>query len=130
MTDPISDMLSRIRNAVLARKANVEMPSSRSKFAIAKILEKEGFVEHAEILEKALKPTLKIVLKYVDPRTNAISEINRVSKPGRRVYAKADELPRVRFGQGFAIVSTPNGMMSSNEARKRHLGGEIICEVF
>ncbi len=130
MTDPISDMLTRIRNASLASKSVAEMPLSKMKYAIAKILEHEGYVGAVEQYQEGARPMLRINLKYDGAAKPAISSIKRISKPGRRVYAKSNELPRVRGGYGFALVSTPNGIMTSDEARKRHLGGEIICEVF
>lgn len=129
-TDPISDMLTRIRNASTVRKGTVEMPLSKIKFAIGKILEAEGYVEKAEVVEVAKKPTLRVTLKYTADRAPAITNLKRVSTPGRRIYAKALELPRVRSGKGIAIISTSNGMMTNAEARKRRLGGEIICEIF
>lgn len=128
MTDPISDMLSRIRNASMVRKANVEMPHSKLKFALAKILEKEGYVG-AVATDGEKRPMLRIDLKYTNGES-VIRSIKRISKPGRRMYARATELPTVNSGTGIAVVSTPNGLMTNKEARKRRLGGEIICEVF
>jgi small subunit ribosomal protein S8 len=127
-TDPISDMLTRIRNAQSVKKAEVVLPYSKIKFHIAKILEKEGYVQAAEVVDQAKFPMLKIVLKYQNKRPN-IQSIDRVSKPGRRVYAKSGNLPHVLSGIGIAIISTPNGLMTNREARARHLGGEVICEI-
>lgn len=131
MTDPISDMLSRIRNASLARKHTVDIPLSKMKFSIAKILEKEDYLENVGIKKDALKPTLQVTLKYdSDGKKSTISSLTRVSKPGRRIYTKADEIIPIRSGFGFAILSTPNGIMTSKEAKKRRLGGEVICEIY
>lgn len=129
MTDPISDMLTRIRNASKIKKQHVDVPASRVKFAIAKILEAEGFAEKVEMVQSGTHSNIRIHLKY-DGRQPAITTIDRVSTPGRRIYAKSNALPRVQSGYGIAIVSTSNGLMTNKEAMKRHLGGEIICEVF
>ncbi len=131
MTDPIADMLTRIRNGLLAGKFEVRASYSALKFAIAKILEQEGYVERVEVTPASNPKFQDIVLtlKY-DGKQPAIREVKRVSKPGRRVYAKADALPQVRSGIGIAIVSTPNGLMTNKEARRRHLGGEVLCELF
>lgn len=129
MTDPISDMLTRIRNAQTVRKADVVLPYSNVKFAIAKILQREGYVGTVEKTELVKHPALRIALAYeqTEPR---IRSVRRISTPGRRVYAKSTEMPRVMSGQGIAIISTPNGLMTNKEARARKLGGEIICEVY
>lgn len=129
MTDPISDMLTRIRNASQVRKANLEMPLSKMKYALAKILEKEGYVKSVETFEDGSRPMMRITLKY-DGKMPAIESVQRVSRPGLRVYAKANELPSVRSGFGVAIISTSNGLMTNKEAQKRSLGGEVICEVY
>lgn len=129
MTDPISDMLTRIRNASLVKKSELVLPYSNTKFAIAKILEKEGYLKKAEQATTQKMSVLRIELAY-ENKTPAIRSLKRISKPGRRVYAKNTELPRVMSDLGIAIVSTPNGLMSSKEARARKLGGEIICEVY
>lgn len=130
MMDPISDMLTRIRNGALARLSEIVMPHSRMKLAIAKILEHEGFVTGVETREVAGRPMLAFTLTPDAAGRPKISNLTRISKPGRRVYVKATEITRVRSGQGIAIVSTPNGLMTGGEARKRHLGGELICEIF
>ncbi len=127
-TDPISDMLTRIRNAQAVKKLEVVLPSSRIKFHIAKILEKEGYVQSVSMVDQAKFPMLKIVLKYQHKRP-MIQSIDRISKPGRRVYAKSGNLPYVLSGIGMAIISTPNGLMTNKEAHARHLGGEVICEI-
>ncbi len=131
MTDPISDMLTRVRNGQLAQHKQVRAPYSKLKFAIAKIMEKEGYLENVEVTEAA-NPTfqdLVLTLKYTD-RKPRIREMKRISKPGRRLYAKAAELPRVYSDIGIAIISTPSGVMTNKEARKRKLGGEVLCEIF
>ena len=128
-TDPLSDFLTRIRNAQDARRDTVELPSSRIKFVIAKILEREGFVDHVSEQVDGSKKVLSFGLKY-NGKEPAIRAIKRVSKPGLRVYRKSNELPRVLSDIGIAIVSTSAGIMTNKEARKRKLGGEIICEVY
>jgi small subunit ribosomal protein S8 len=128
MTDSISDMLTRIRNAQAVKKSEIVLPYSKMKFAIAKILEKEGYIAKAEQVTEAKFPMLKLVLRY-EGNTPAIQMVRRVSKPGRRVYAKTTELPVVLANIGIAIISTPNGLMTNKEARARRLGGEIICEI-
>lgn len=129
ITDPISDMLARIRNAQAVRKAELTLPYSKVKFHIAKILETEGYVGAVEEIKEGKFPQLRIGLKYTN-REPRIRMIKRVSKPGLRVYAKSDELPRVLSDIGIAIISTPNGLMTNKEARVRRLGGEVICEIF
>jgi small subunit ribosomal protein S8 len=128
MSDPISDMLTRIRNAQLASKAMVAMPSSKVKVAIVKVLKEEGFVEDFVVRENAGKPTLEISLKYYAGRP-VIERIDRVSRPGLRVYRGANDIPRVMNGLGVAIVSTPKGVMTDRRARASHVGGEVLCVV-
>lgn len=127
-TDPIADMLTRIRNASAVKKAEVELPFSKVKWAIAQILLQAGFISKIEKLEDNFA-TIKITLKY-NNKIPAISTIQRVSKPGRRIYVKSEDLPKVRNGLGIAIISTPVGMVTNKDARKRKIGGEIICEVY
>lgn len=128
ITDPISDFLTRLRNAQQARHETVEVASSRLKFAIAKILEREGYV--SAVTERAAGPkkTLTVTLKY-GGRDPAIRSVRRVSKPGQRVYRRATDLPRVLSDLGIAIVSTSAGIMTNKEARRRKLGGEVLCEI-
>lgn len=126
--DPISDMLTRIRNAALVEKAEVVIPFSKVKFEMAKIMEGEKFIGGLQILEKENR--FKIFLKYGSDGTSVIRNLKRVSKPGRRVYASKDKLPRVLGGLGVAIVSTSQGLMTAKEARKRGLGGEVFCEIY
>ncbi|MEK7665636.1 MAG: 30S ribosomal protein S8 [Patescibacteria group bacterium] len=129
ITDPISDMLTRIRNAALVKKAEVILPSSKIKFSIAKILEKEGYLANVRQTDKGPQRTMTLQLKYENGQS-VVHKIRRVSTPGRRVYSAASELPRVLSGFGIAVISTPNGLMTNREARKRKLGGEVICEVY
>lgn len=135
LSDPISDMLTRVRNATLAGHTLVAMPSSKLKAAIAEILKEEGFVEGYEIVdrEKTGFKVLRISLKYQGERRErrpVISGLERVSKPGRRVYAKRSEIPWVLSGLGVAIMSTPKGVMSGRRARQMGVGGEILCKVW
>ena len=128
MSDPISDMLTRIRNAQSAEKAVVSMPSSKVKVAIAKVLKDEGYVEDFAVREVEGKATLEIGLKYYAGRP-VIERIDRVSKPGVRIYKGVDAIPRVMNGLGVAIVSTPKGVMTDRKARASNVGGEVLCIV-
>jgi len=128
MSDPISDMLTRIRNAQMARKASVAMPSSKVKIAIAQVLKDEGYVEDFGVSPNDGKPVLEIGLKYYAGRP-VIERIDRVSRPGLRVYRGADSIPPVMNGLGVAIVSTPKGVMTDRKARASHVGGEVLCVV-
>lgn len=128
MSDPISDMLTRIRNAQQAEKVSVAMPSSKLKVAIAKVLKDEGYVEDFAVRETAGKPTLEIGLKYYAGRP-VIERIERVSKPGLRVYKGSTAIPRVMNGLGVAILSTPKGVMTDRKARASNVGGEVLCYV-
>ena len=128
MTDPIADMLTRIRNAQMAQKGAVVMPSSKLKLAIAAVLKDEGYIEHFAVHENAGKPELDIALKYYAGQP-VIERIERVSRPGLRVYKGCDDLPRVMNGLGVAIVSTPKGVMTDRKARAGKLGGEVLCIV-
>ena len=126
MTDPIADMLTRIRNANQNRAKTVSMPSSKMKEEIARILKDEGFIEEFSIEENDVQNTLTLTLKYGQKKERVITGLKRVSKPGLRVYSKAEELPRVLNGLGIAIISTPKGIMTDKEARKANVGGEVI----
>ena len=128
MSDPISDMLTRIRNAQMASKASVAMPSSMVKIAIAQVLKDEGYVEDFAVSENSGKPLLVIGLKYYAGRP-VIERIDRVSRPGLRIYRGADNIPQVMNGLGVAIVSTPKGVMTDRKARASHIGGEVLCIV-
>jgi small subunit ribosomal protein S8 len=129
MTDPIADMLTRIRNAALARHDRTEVPASKMKKAVADILKSEGSIADVRPSE-GNAGKLTIVLKYGRDRTSAIDGVRRISRPGRRVYVKYDRIPRVLSGLGISILSTSHGMMSDRDARKHKLGGELICEVW
>lgn len=128
MSDPISDMLTRIRNAQLAEKAQVVMPSSKLKMAIAKVLKDEGYVEDFSVRQVGKKAELEVLLKYYAGRP-VIERIERVSKPGLRVYKGANDIPRVMNGLGVAIVSTSKGVMTDRKARADNIGGEVLCYV-
>ena len=130
VNDPISDMLTRIRNAGMARKPELVMPSTKVLVAIAKILKEEGYIDGFEVIEKRPQNQLKITLRYGADKRHTIREIKRISKPGLRVYAGKDAIPRVRSGLGIAIVSTPQGVITGYEARRRGIGGEVLCTVF
>ncbi len=129
MQDPLSDMLTRIRNAQMAGKKTVEMPGSKLKAAVAKVLQEEGYIAGFNAISDASKPRLSIELKYFQGKP-VIAEIDRVSRPGLRNYAAKDELPSVRGGLGVAIVSTSKGVMTDRAARAAGVGGEVLCTVF
>lgn len=127
MQDPIADMLTRIRNGQAANKIVINMPSSKLKVAIAKVLEEEGYIENVKVSE-GVKPELELTLKYFQGKP-VVESIQRVSRPGLRIYKRKDELPKVLGGLGIAVVSTSKGVMTDRAARKAGLGGEIICYV-
>ena len=128
MTDPVADMLTRIRNAQMAEKISVVMPSSKLKVAIAAVLKDEGYIDDFAVRPNEGKPQLDLALKYYAGRP-VIERIDRVSKPGLRVYTGKDELPRVMNGLGVAIISTPKGVMTDRKARASNVGGEVLCIV-
>ena len=130
VNDPIRDMLTRIRNAGMARKPEVLMPSTKVLVAIARVLKDEGYIGDFEVIEQAPQNKLRIELRYGADKKHSIREIRRVSKPGLRVYAGKDAIPRVKSGLGIAIVSTPEGVLTGYEARRRGIGGEVLCTVF
>jgi small subunit ribosomal protein S8 len=132
LTDPIADMLTRIRNANTAMHDEVRMPSSKQKVALAKLLEAEGYINGFEVSPSTKGPgdTLTIQMKYSDERDRTISGLRRVSTPGLRVYRKADAVPRVLGGLGVAVLSTSHGLMTDREARRRNVGGEVLCFVW
>jgi small subunit ribosomal protein S8 len=132
MTDPIADMLTRLRNANVARHDTVRMPSSKQKEALAAVLVREGYIEGFQVTQDDRRPgrVLEVTMKYASDRTRTISGIRRVSKPGLRVYVAADRLPRVLGGLGVAVLSTSHGLMTDREARKRRVGGEVLCHVW
>jgi small subunit ribosomal protein S8 len=132
MTDPIADMLTRIRNAAMARHDRVSLPSSKVKFAVAELLKNEGYVRDVTVTqpEDRPSPTLTIVLKYGRDRACAIDGVRRISRPGRRVYVRHDRIPAVLNGLGVGILSTSQGVMTDKDARARRVGGELLCEVW
>jgi len=130
MTDPIADMLTRVRNASSARHDTVLIPASKIKRSIAQILADEGFVHTVEVVEDGPQPMIRITLKYSDDRDQVISGIRRISKPGRRVYRGSQELPRVLGGLGVAIISTSQGLMTDKQARQAKVGGEVLAYVW
>ena len=130
MTDPIADMLTRIRNANQNRSKEVIIPSSKMKLEIAKILKEEGFIEEFKVNNESVQSTLTLTLKYGQNKERVITGLKRISKPGLRVYAKAEDIPRVLNGLGIAIISTPKGIMTDKLARKNNVGGEVIAYVW
>lgn len=130
MTDPIADMLTRIRNANSAYHDKVEMPASKIKQAIAKVLKEEGFIKDFEYVADDKQGVIRVNLKYGPNREKVITGVKRISKPGLRVFAKNEEIPRVLRGLGIAILSTPKGVMADKQARKEGVGGEVICYVW
>ena len=132
MTDPIADMLTRIRNANVAMHDEVSMPSSKRKLALADVLRREGYIASYAETDNSPRPgtTLTIEMKYSTERDRVIRGLRRISKPGLRIYRKRDEIPRVQGGLGVAVVSTNKGLMSDREARKNRMGGEILCYVW
>jgi small subunit ribosomal protein S8 len=129
MTDPIADMLTRIRNAIMARHTRVLIPASKMKVAIAAILKEEGYIKDFDVVQDNPQGTLRISLRYVEKRP-VLNQIKRISKPGLRVYTKRDAIPRVRGGLGTAIISTPQGLMTGRKAYQLGLGGEVVCYVW
>jgi len=130
VTDPIADMLTRIRNASAARHRELMLPSSRVKREIARILTEEGFIEGYSTSQDGIQEMLSLQLKYVEGRTPVVSGLKRISKPGLRVYARKTEIPRVLGGLGMAGLSTSRGIMTGSQARKLNLGGEVLCYVW
>ena len=129
LSDPIGDMLARIKNSLMRNSKTVQLPSSKFKIKIAEVLKSEGFIIDYKILEEDKKSKLEIILKY-SAGNPVISSIERVSKPGRRIFSSAESLPKINNGLGIAIISTPKGVMTDIDARKQKVGGEIICKVF
>lgn len=130
MTDPIADMLTRIRNANQMKQEYVEIPASRIKMEILNVIKKEGYVFDVELIPNDKQGTLKVTLKYTDKKVRVIKGLKRISKPGLRTYAKASDMPKVLNGLGMAIVSTSNGVMTDKEARQKNLGGEVVAFVW
>lgn len=134
MTDPIADMLTRIRNALAIKKPEIVLPYSKVKFNIAKVLEKERLIEKVETIDATKNKTgfkqLKIQLKYNEDNQSVIGTLKRISSPGQRIYVKKDKIPKVLNGLGMNILSTSKGLMTGQEAREKNLGGELICEIY
>ena len=128
LSDPIGDMLARIKNSLMRNNKKVELPSSKFKIKLAEVLKSEGYIIDYKVTEEK-KPSLEINLKY-NSGSPVISSIERVSKPGRRIFSSAESLPKINNGLGIAIISTPKGVMTDIDARKQNIGGEIICKVF
>ncbi|HEX9665731.1 MAG TPA: 30S ribosomal protein S8 [Thermodesulfobacteriota bacterium] len=129
MTDPISDMLTRIRNALIAKHRTVTIPSSGIKIEIANVLKGEGYIQDYRVVEEGHKKIINIALKYTDTEETVIKEIHRVSKPGRRIYVKHTEIPRIKGGLGTSILSTSKGLMTGAKARSLRIGGELMCTI-
>jgi small subunit ribosomal protein S8 len=130
LTDPVADMLTRIRNAISARHQKVDIPASKLKLEIARILKEEGYVSNFKATEEEGHKILRVYLKYSNNNEAVISNVNRVSRPGCRVYVRRTETPRVLGGLGINILTTPRGVMTGRQARKQGLGGELLCEVW
>jgi small subunit ribosomal protein S8 len=130
MTDPIADMLTRIRNGITSRHDRVELPSSKLKVEVAKILKIEGFISNFKVVEEGVQPTLRLYLKYSDDGEPVIHGIERISRPGRRVYRGKEAIPQVLGGLGLAIVSTSQGVLSGQDAVRKGVGGEVLCQVW
>ena len=130
VNDPIADMLTRIRNALVAKHDSILVPASNEKKAVAKILLDEGFIKSVDLVEDGVQGAIKIGLTYDANRKSVITGLKRISKPGLRVYAKSEELPKVLGGLGIAIISTSKGVMTDKEARKNAVGGEVLCYVW
>ena len=130
MTDPIADMLTRIRNAIAAKHSRADIPASKLKLEIARILKEEGYINNFVLKGDGLKRSIRIFLRYDARGTSSITHLARVSRPGRRVYVGSDDIPRVLGGYGVNIVSTSKGLMSGKRARAEHVGGEILAEIY
>lgn len=130
MTDPIADFLTRIRNAIQARKDELDIPASGIKTAIAKIMKEEGFIKNYKVLKNNRQGIIRIALKRSEGNESAIVGLKRVSKPGLRVYVGAGDIPTVRNGMGIAVLSTPKGLLTDRQSRKEHVGGEVLCKIW
>jgi len=130
LTDPIADMLTRIRNAGMVRKREVDIPSSKMKAAIAKILKQEGYIKNYKVIDDKKQGILKIFLKYTEDKKNSISGLQRVSKPGCRIYCNKDSVPKVLNGLGVVIISTSKGVFSGKDCEEMGLGGEVVCQIW
>jgi small subunit ribosomal protein S8 len=130
MTDPVADLLTRIRNANMVKLQKVDIPSSNLKVNIANVLKQEGFIKNYKVISDNLQGVLRIYLKYIDEKDSVINEIKRVSKPGGRVYTKSEDIPVIKNGLGVAILSTSKGILTDNAARQAGVGGELICTIW
>ncbi len=130
MTDPIADMLTRLRNAVMAKHEQANIPASKMKIAIAEVLKREGFIRGFELVEEGPRKLMRVQLNYTGKKEPVLNGLQRVSKPGLRVYVQKREIPRVYGGLGIAILSTPQGIMTGQDAWRRSIGGEVICYVW
>ena len=130
MTDPVADMLTRIRNANMVKLQKVDIPSSNMKISIANVLKQEGFIKNYKVISDNLQGILRVYLKYIDEKDSVINEIKRVSKPGGRVYVKSEDIPVIKSGLGVAVLSTSKRVITDNAARKAGLGGELICTIW
>ncbi len=130
MTDPVADFLSRIRNAIMARHAEVVAPASKLKLRLAELLKAEGYIAGFDTREDEGMSSIVVRLRWADPRTNAITGLRRRSRPGQRMYVRQDTIPKIRSGLGIAILSTSRGLMTDRAARKAGVGGELLCEVW
>jgi small subunit ribosomal protein S8 len=130
LTDPISDMLTRIRNALMARKRDLRLPSSRIKVEIAKILKEEGYIRNFKVIDDNLQGMLNITLKYTDDNQSVITGLKKVSKPGCRIYCKADTIPKVLDGLGIVIISTSSGIFTGKKCSELGVGGEVLCQIW
>jgi len=129
MTDPVSDMLNRIRNAIQRKYEHVDVPASKFKKEIARIFQEEGFIRNVETLTEGAHPKLRLKLKYLND-ASMINGLRRISRPGRRVYVAKEKVPTVRGGLGMAVLSTPQGILTDRESRKRQIGGEVVCYIW
>jgi small subunit ribosomal protein S8 len=130
MTDPISDMLTRIRNAKMRKHEVVDIPLSKLKVELARIMKEEGFIRNYRVVGESVKKSLRVYLKYIDSDEPVISDLQRVSKPGRRVYVGKNEIPSVKGGIGVAIISTSKGLMTDQKSREAKVGGEVLCYIW
>lgn len=130
MTDPIADMLTRIRNANMAKQEKVDIPSSNLKLELARVLKEEGYIKNFKLLKDRKQGIVRVYLKYSPDESRVINGLKRVSSPGNRVYVGADEIPRVMGGLGVAIISTSKGVMADNQSRKMNMGGEVLCYIW
>lgn len=130
LTDPIADLLTRIRNAVKAKKKEVNVPSSKMKVAIARILKEEGYIKGYKVIEDNKQGVLNIILKYTDDNQSVITGLRRISKPGCRIYCTRDSIPRVLNGLGVVIISTSRGLMTDKQCQELGVGGEVLCEIW